>query len=339
MNTIMRWPLRAKFQQETVESMALRAALAAVAFAAAAASLTSGCSGNESDNPPRALSESPTTDATIRESAGVVVSEAEVDIGGRSLYLRCWGERVPGEPTILLISGSDLDTSSWALMAADFATEGHHLCAYDRLGVGRSDAPLEARRTTKDQVDDMVALLDAANLKEPVVLAAHSLGSLPAVGLVDRAPTRVAGVVLVDPWSPHVSAAQRAALPPKKPHESPVLTDERRFLNDFLYDPAQNRENLLLAENDEEASRLLDEPGPFFGDLPVIVLQAPPLPPLPGLPRAYHEATVTAMAEGNEQFAAESTNGELIKVKDTGHVIQDDQPEVVMDAILDVVGR
>ena len=118
-----------------------------------------------------------------------------------------------------------------------------------------------------------------------------------------------------------------------------MLTDERRFLHDFLHDPAQNRENLLLAENDEEASRLLDEPGPLFGDLPVVVLQAPPLPPLPGLPRHYHEATVTAMAEGNEQFAAESTNGKLIKVEDTGHMIQDDQPEAVIDAILDVIGR
>ena len=58
---------------------------------------------------------------------------------GASVYLRCWGETVPGEPTILLLSGLGPDTSTWALMAPDFASEGHHLCAYDRLGVGRSD--------------------------------------------------------------------------------------------------------------------------------------------------------------------------------------------------------
>ena len=311
-------------------------ALLAVAVAASAAFLTSGCSG--SDDPPRSSSESQTTDATPAGAADdVVVTEEDIDIGGRELYLRCWGERVPDEPTILLLSGSDLDTSSWELMAPDFASDGHHLCAYDRLGVGRSDAPLEARRTTKDQVDDLVALLDAADLQEPVVLAAHSLGSLPAVGLVDRAPQRVAGVVLVDPWSPRVAAAQRAALPPKKAGEIPELTEVRQFVNDVMYDPSQNREHLLLAENDEHALRLFDEPGPFFGDLPVVVLQAPRLPYLPGLPRRFHEATVETIDEGAEEFAAESTRGTLIRVKDTGHNIQEDRPEVVMDAILDVL--
>ena len=41
--------------------------------------------------------------------------------------------------------------------------------------------------------------------------------------------------------------------------------------------------------------------------------------------------------EGAEEFAAESTRGTLIRVKDTGHNIQEDRPEVVVDAILDVL--
>jgi pimeloyl-ACP methyl ester carboxylesterase len=309
-----------------------------VAVATSAALLTSGCTGSDTAELPRSSTESRTADATTVEPAhDVAETEEDIDIGGRTLYVRCWGERVPGEPTILLMSGSDLDTSSWDIMAADPAADDHHLCAYDRLGAGRSDPPLEARRTTKDQVDDLVALLDAADLNEPVVLAAHSLGSLPAVGLVARAPERVAGLVFVDPWSPRVSTAQRAALPPRKTDEAAVLADERRFLNDFLYDPAQNREHLLLAANDEEAVRLFDEPGPFFGDLPVVVLKAPPPPPLPGLPRRYHRTTLTAMDEGAKELAAESTSGTFIRVENTGHNIQQDQPAAVMDAIRDVL--
>jgi pimeloyl-ACP methyl ester carboxylesterase len=198
---------------------------------------------DEAAEPPNEASRTPsqTTDATTAESADdVVETEEGIDIGGRSLHLECWGERVAGEPSVLLISGQGPTTSSWELMASEFAADGHHLCAYDRAGVGGSDPAPEASRTTEDQVTDLVALLDAADLQEPIVLAAHSLGSLPAVGLVDRAPERVAGVVLVDPWSPRVSAAQRAALPPEKPDASPVVADERRFLTDFLFDPAQN---------------------------------------------------------------------------------------------------
>jgi pimeloyl-ACP methyl ester carboxylesterase len=222
-------------------------------------------------------------------------------------------------------------------MAPDLAAEGHHLCGYDRLGAGRSDPPSEARRGITDQVDDLVALLDTAGLQEPVVLAAHSAGSLPTLGLMSRAPERVAGVVLVDPWSPRVCPAQRAALPPERADESPELADERRFLNDYLYDPSQNGEHLLRAEDDVEAMRILDGSGPLFGDRPVVVLQAPPLPYLPGLPRRYHELTVAVIDDGVGEFAAESTHGTLIKVEDTGHLIQADQPEVVMQAIRDVL--
>ena len=309
-------------------------AVLAVALAVSVATLTS-CIGG--DGPPGSSSESQATTHATSTGPAVVVAEDDVDIGGHELYLRCWGEQVPQEPTILLLSGSDLHTTSWELMAPDFARDGHHLCAYDRLGVGRSDPPLQARRTTNDQVDDLVALMDAADLQEPVVLAAHSLGSLPAVGLVERAPQRVAGVVLVDPWSPRVPAAQRAALPPKRAGEIPELTEVREFVNDVMYDPSRNREHLLLAEGAEHALRLFDKPGPFFGDLPVVVLQAPRLPYLPGLPRRFHRATVESIDQGAAQFAAESTSGTLVRVKDTGHNIQEDRPEVVMDAILDVL--
>ena len=324
----------------SVERMTPRALLA-VAVAASAALLASGCAGSDTDGPPRASSSGSGSPATAAPSGGtaddVAETEEDVDIGGRTVYLRCWGAQVPGEPTVLLLSGLGPDTSTWAVMAPDFAGEGHHLCAYDRLGTGRSDPAQEARRTTKDQVDDLVGLLDAADLAEPVVLVAHSLGSLPAVGLVDRAPERVAGMVLVDPWSPRVAAAQRAALPPKKADEIPELAEVREFVTDSVYDPAQNGEHLLLAENDEEAVRLLDDPGPLFGDLPVVVLKAPRLPYLPGLPRTFHRATIASMDDGAEEFAAESTRGTLIRVQDTGHNIQEDRPEVVMDAILDVL--
>ena len=300
----------------------------------ATALLGAGCTQGWNEPSPARTQDTPgTSDA----ADAIDRSSEQIDIGGRSLHLKCWGERVAGEPTVLLITGQGPTTSSWELMAGTFAADGHHLCAYDRAGVGGSDPAPEASRTTEDQVTDLVALLDAADLQEPVVLAAHSLGSLPAVGLVARAPERVAGVVLIDPWSPRVSIAQRAALPPEKPDESPDVAEERRFLTDFLFDSAQNPEHLLVAASDDEVATLLDEPGPIFGDLPVVVLRAPPLPFLPGLPRDYHEATLAAITAGHQEFAAESMRGTLIEVEDTGHNIQDDQPEIVMDAIRDVM--
>ena len=67
------------------------------------------------------------------------------------------------------------------------------------------------------------------------------------------------------------------------------------------------------------------------------MLRAPPLPYLPGLPRSYHQANLTAASEGYKEFADESTRGTLIEVEDTGYNIHDDQPEVVMEAIRNVL--
>ena len=319
-----------------------RSALLAVSTAISIALLTSGCAGPEDDGPERSSSgpssELSTTGSATSPSTEVALPTSDnIDIGGVAVYVRCWGERRPDEPSVLLMSGHNLDTGSWENMATEFAAEGHHLCAYDRLGAGLSDYPLEPARTTEDQVADLLALLDAVELQEPLVVVAHSIGSLTAVGLVDEAPDRVAGVVLVDPLSPGLSTVQRSALPAKQPHESATVKEERRFLFGFLEDPAQNGEHLRLFENDEYVARLLDKPGPVFGDLPVVVLQAPRLPPFEGLPRSYYDAVVTAVDEGAEQFAAESTHGRLIHVDHTGHNIQDDQPEVVMDAIREVI--
>jgi pimeloyl-ACP methyl ester carboxylesterase len=285
--------------------------------------LGAGCTqGGDEPSPAGAEDSSGTSDAADE----IARSSEPIDVGGRSLHLECWGERVSGEPTVLLITGQGPTTSSWELMASAFAADGHHLCSYDRAGVGGSDPAPEPSRTTKDQVTDLVALLDAADLHEPVV-----------VGLVARAPERVAGVVLIDPLPPRVGAAQRAALPPEKPDESPEAAEERRFLTEVLFDPAQNPEHLLLAASDEEVATLLDEPGPIFGDLPTVVLQGPGPPRVPGLPDSYHAATVAAFSDGFRELAAESTRGALVEVDDTGHNIQDDQPEVVMDAIRDVM--
>lgn len=313
--------------------MTPRARLAALVVSAL---LASSCGG---DGQARS-SHSPTTAASTSASNDVVLpTEHYVDVGEVKMYMLCWNEPVPGEPSILLMSGADLLTSSWENMAYALAPEGHHICAYDRLGVGNSDPPVEASRTTADQVDELVGLLDSADLEQPVVIAAHSIAGLLAVALVDQASERVAGVVLVDPLPPRLSIVQRAALPPMKRHESAVLTDERRFLNDYLNDPAQNSERLLLGANDRYVARLLDKPGPVFGDLPLIVLQQPRRPPIEGVPSEYNRATLAAIDEGMEEYAAESTRGRLIHVNDTGHMIQDDQPEVVMDAVRDVLAE
>ena len=95
----------------------------AIAIAATAALVTSGCGGSAGDDPPQS-SRSRTTDAQSADE----VTERDVEAGGHTLYLRCWGAEVPGEPTVLLLAGSGPPASIWETMAPDLAADGHHLC-------------------------------------------------------------------------------------------------------------------------------------------------------------------------------------------------------------------
>ena len=118
-----------------------------------------------------------------------------IDIsGGRRIYLECWGT---GSPTVVLEAGyrsfarfwsEDLRKTGAPLTMVLAGVSGFtRVCAYDRPGTvaplkdnvrpSRSD-PVPQPRTVPDAVADLHALLLAAGVPGPYVLAGHSLGGL-----------------------------------------------------------------------------------------------------------------------------------------------------------------
>src|SRR5829696_3627333 len=140
-----------------------------------------------------------------------------VDIGGRSLYLECHGT---GSPTVVLVAGYRSSARYWSddllqpeaprTMVLPAVAQFTRVCAYDRPGtyapigedvlIGRSD-PISQPRTTPEVVAELHALLQAAKLPGPYVLAAHSLGGFAARLYASTYPDEVVGMVLVDAYS------------------------------------------------------------------------------------------------------------------------------------------
>ena len=95
-------------------------------------------------------------------------------------------------------------------MVLPAVAEFTRVCAYDRPGtyasigeddfVSRSD-PIAQPRTAPEVVADLHALLQAAEVPGPYVLAAHSLGGLFARLYASTYPDEVVGLVLVDAYS------------------------------------------------------------------------------------------------------------------------------------------
>jgi pimeloyl-ACP methyl ester carboxylesterase len=139
-----------------------------------------------------------------------------VDIGGgRMMYIECQGS---GSPTVLLISGNDAASDLWHAAdqkgptVYDDIQKTTRVCAYDRPGAphldqtfSRSD-PVPQPTSPQNGVNDLVALLKAADVPGPYVLVAHSFGGTIARVFTGEHPDEVKGIVFVDAFTPELRA-------------------------------------------------------------------------------------------------------------------------------------
>jgi pimeloyl-ACP methyl ester carboxylesterase len=262
---------------------------------------------------------------------------ADVDVGGRTMHLVCVGPTDTDEPTILLEAGGGGDYLSWGEILPVMRST-HRLCAYDRAGLGQSEPPAEASRTTADQVADLRALLDAAGVSGPFVIGAHSYGANVAILFTQGYPDEVVGLLFVDPQGPHVDERFQDVLPAPTTDEPAGVAEFRDGLETFNDDPSLNPEHLHLWPSFEQAAAALDAPGPMFGDRPLVVLSAGNNSAAQmGFPPDLAKTFDSIWATAHRELADESTAGSRETVPGAGHEIQVDQPQAVIEALLRIL--
>ncbi len=100
----------------------------------------------------------------------------------------------PTLPAVVFLHGALHDHSVWTLAARWFAHHGHGVLALDLPGHGRSGGP--ALDSVEAMADWVIAALDASGV-EQASLVGHSMGSLIALEVAARAPTRTRHLVMV----------------------------------------------------------------------------------------------------------------------------------------------
>jgi pimeloyl-ACP methyl ester carboxylesterase len=279
--------------------------------------------------PPASASTAPSPDAGEASPPQALI--ADVDIGGRSIHVECRGTAPAGVPTILLESGLDGSLANWSGGVRPALETSTKVCAYSRAGLGGSDPAPESSRTIEDMADDLEAMLTGAGIDGPFLIAAHSMGPWISMVYMSRHPDQVVGLVLVDPRGPGVTRRWSDALGEPAPGESEAITALRAFLNGGYED---NIEHLAFARSEGIAGALLDADGPFFGDRPVTVLSADgTIDQILSEPGDLREALNAAFVDGQRRYADESTRGTFSVVENSGHMMTDDQPAAVIEAI------
>lgn len=255
------------------------------------------------------------------------------DIGGRTLRYLCAGT---GSPTVVVEQGMAISMETtfswkepvgWAVIFPRIAAVTH-VCVYDRAGLGTSTR-LSAPATSADAARDLHALLDNLRIGPPYVLAGQSLGGMDALAFASAYPAAVAGMVLIDSSHPQQQRRFAAVLPLRQPGESEIL----RGFRDGPDKPVMG-EWFNFPGNTQEMRRL-----PDLRDAPLIVLTHDPKESAAGgpVPAQWQQLTEPVWQQLQSQLAALSTRARQVIVAHAGHNIQYEQPQVVADAILDVV--
>jgi pimeloyl-ACP methyl ester carboxylesterase len=235
----------------------------------------------------------------------------EID-GERGLYVRCTGS---GSPTVVMEAGDESDSYQYINVESAVAQETR-TCVYDRAGLGKSDPAPPPPRQLPDLVGDLDKLLDAAEIPDPYVLVGASGGGYIITGYAVEHPDRVAGMVLVETPAPWLVV--------DPPQEIVKYTDPHRPGN------TEHRDFLQVEKDAWEARRRI-------GDIPLRVITADyPDTYIKEQPYPEWRKDMRHNVEGQKGWLVASPQAKQIVV-DTGHDVMDEQPEVVIEAIVDVL--
>jgi pimeloyl-ACP methyl ester carboxylesterase len=117
-----------------------------------------------------------------------------VNVGNHRLHINCTGT---GSPTVVLEAGLGETSTAMAGWIAPAVTPTTRVCVYDRSGYGWSD-PAPSPEDGRAVAANLHALLAAAGVAPPYVLAAHSSGGVYVRIFAGIYPTDVAGLVMLD---------------------------------------------------------------------------------------------------------------------------------------------
>ena len=261
-----------------------------------------------------------------------------VDVGGHRLHINCTGT---GSPTVVIVAGLGDWSTSWGGVVQPEVAKTTRVCTYDRAGLGWSDAgsaPSDAAQFAKE----LHTLLQNANVPGPYVLVGHSLGGFIVRIFAHDYASEVTGLVLVDSMNPKqvteslsnklaLFSSLEAALArvgvARLVVKLPAIASSIRPGEEAYYPLFSRSQSFKTTANEYKGlpdSAAQAAAVKSFTDLPLIVLTAK-LNDNPGWP------------EWQTELLQLSSNSEHLFAENSGHVIQDDEPEAAIDAILKMV--
>jgi pimeloyl-ACP methyl ester carboxylesterase len=278
-----------------------------------------------------------------------------VDVGGRKLHVLCNGKA--SGPTVVIEQGAGSPSILWWPVQNEVAAFAR-VCTYDRAGYLWSEDAARVR-SLEERVTDLHAVLAGADVPGPYIMVGHSFGG-PLIRLFARRyRDAVAGMVLVDTpeetvilrpsYDDYATKLGYFARALEVASRLGVIRLASLFMTDVPHGLSRHDFDAMKALAVQPAffRAMADDPASFsrerdtlgslsgagaLGDMPLVVVTHGQK--FPG-PAAVLE---DGWLDGQHRLAALSSRGTLVVAERSNHMVQSDQPEIVLAAIMRVYG-
>jgi len=256
------------------------------------------------------------TEASQSQSNSVRTGKLLPISQGHKMFIECTGE-AHGGPTVILATGRGIGSyRGWALVQSRVESFAR-VCSYDPLGAGESDH-VSGTHPVSEVVENMHDLFQAAQLPRPYILVGASAGGVLIRHYEEQHPSDVAGFVFVD--SAHEEQEWRDAA---------ISTS---------FDPSWNNLQSLKEDGMLPPQQHLI----WHDDVPIIVLERTDLPPcsaFPSLTQTQCDQINQAWHSFQVDLSHRSKYAQLRPVAGSGHLMQQQKPDVISQAIGDVISE
>ena len=272
-------------------------------------------------------------DITLPESHHIVIHRM------RFHYLD-WGTK--GRHPILFLHGGGLNAHTWDLVCL-MLRENYHCLALDQRGHGDSEWEPTSDYSFDSQIRDIEGFAAKLSLHRPLVVG-HSMGGFAAMGYAMKHAKTLAGLVLVD-VGPELSMEGgkriRDFISQDRELDSVEAFVERAMAFNPMRNPALLRRSLLhnlrrlpngrwtwkhdpkrmspdfAQERAERSKQILDEVHSI--SCPTLVLRG--------------DRSDVFTDKNAEKFAKELPDGRWLRIANSGHTIQGDNPRGLLEAL------
>ena len=225
------------------------------------------------------------------------------------IYVRCSGT---GSPTVIL-EGGDEDTGASYDFAVPSLAKVTRTCSYDRANLGLSD-PAPGPRGLPELVADLEHAITAARIPGPYVLVGTSGGGYITAGYAFAHPEQVTGHGL-------------------RRRGRPVPGPARPVVRDTQWDSPANIEKRDYLQVEKDAWSAREQ----VGDIPVTVISNEYTPEqIAAAEFASERRGMRTNVKDQKGWLILSPQAKQVVVH-TGHAVEEADPALVTNAILDVV--